>query len=76
MKKEIKMNKEEKESKLASNALSEPYTVEVAATTNDFKTAILIVSIAVNLVILTAWIIMQITTKYDGQIYSFLFTRY
>lgn len=76
MTRETKTNKNKKEMQLASSNNLEPYTVEVAATMNDLKTSILIVSVAINLVILIAWIILQITTKYDGQIYSLLFTRY
>jgi hypothetical protein len=41
----------------------------------DLKTAVLIVSVVANLFILTAWIALQVTTQYDGQIASFLFTR-
>lgn len=41
----------------------------------DLKHAILIVSLVANLFILTAWITMQVTTQYDLQIASFLFSR-
>jgi len=41
----------------------------------DLKTAVLIVSVVVNLFVLTTWIALQVTTQYDGQIASFLFTR-
>ncbi|HSW77909.1 MAG TPA: hypothetical protein VLG36_03865 [Candidatus Chromulinivoraceae bacterium] len=41
----------------------------------DLKTAVLIVSVVANLFVLTAWIALQVTTQYDGQIANFLFTR-
>lgn len=41
----------------------------------DLKHSILIVSIVANLVVLTAWIALQVTTQYDAQIFSLLFTR-
>lgn len=41
----------------------------------DLKHSILIVSIITNLVFLTAWIALQVTTQYDAQIASMLFTR-
>jgi hypothetical protein len=41
----------------------------------DLKHSILIVSLIANLFIFTAWIAMQVTTQYDAQIFSLLFTR-
>lgn len=41
----------------------------------DLKHSILIVSIIANLVVLTTWIALQVTTQYDAQIASFLFNR-
>jgi hypothetical protein len=41
----------------------------------DLKHSILIVSVVANLVVLTAWIALQVTTQYDAQIASFLFSR-
>jgi len=41
----------------------------------DLKHSILIVSLLVNMIVLTMWIALQVTTQYDGQIASFLFTR-
>ena len=45
------------------------------AVNQDLKHSILIVSLVVNLVVLTAWIALQVTTQYDAQIASLLFTR-
>jgi hypothetical protein len=41
----------------------------------DLKHSILIVSLVVNLAVFTAWIALQVTTQYDTQIASLLFTR-
>jgi hypothetical protein len=41
----------------------------------DVKNAVLIVSAVVNLIILTAWIAMQVTSQYDAQLASLLFNR-
>ena len=62
-------------------------TTEAEATTNellatsstqinrDVMTAVLIVSLLVNLFVLTAWVTLQVTTAYDAQVASFLFAR-
>jgi len=41
----------------------------------DLKDSLLVVSITANLFVLTAWIALQVTTQFDGQVSSFLFTR-
>jgi hypothetical protein len=41
----------------------------------DLKTAVLIVSVLANLFVFTAWIALQVTTKFDVQIANFLFNR-
>lgn len=41
----------------------------------DLKHSILIFSLIANLFIFTAWIAMQVTTQYDMQVASFLFSR-
>ena len=41
----------------------------------DLKHSILIVSVIANLVVLTTWIALQVTTQYDAQVASLLFTR-
>lgn len=41
----------------------------------DLKNSILIVSIVVNLVVLTTWIALQVTTQFDGEVAGFLFNR-
>lgn len=41
----------------------------------DLKHSILIVSIIANLFVLTTWIALQVTTQYDAEIASFLFSR-
>lgn len=40
---------------------------------HDVKTAVLIVSVVANLIVLTAWIAIQVTSQYDAQLASLLF---
>ncbi len=44
-------------------------------TAQDFKNAVLIVSLIANAFILIGWITLQATTIYDGQLAMFLFAR-
>jgi len=39
----------------------------------DVKNSVLIVSLVANLFVLTAWIAVQVTSRYDAQVASFLF---
>lgn len=41
----------------------------------DLKHSVLIVSIVINLAILTGWIALQVTTQYDGQVAALIFSR-
>ncbi|MEO7905019.1 MAG: hypothetical protein ABIR91_04460 [Candidatus Saccharimonadales bacterium] len=43
--------------------------------TQDLKTSILILSLLVNLAILTAWVAIQVTTAFDTQLVVALFNR-
>jgi hypothetical protein len=43
------------------------------STWNDFKSAALLVSLGLNVAIITGWVLVKITTDYDAQVYSFLF---
>jgi len=45
------------------------------STMNDIKTAILLVSLAINAAVFIGWLILKTTTIYDEQVYSFLFNR-
>ena len=44
-------------------------------THRDITTALLIVSLTINLFVLIGWVLLQVTTAYDTQVASFLFTR-
>jgi hypothetical protein len=60
------------------NTVAEPINHSVIADlrlNQDLKHSILIVSVIVNLVVLTTWIALQVTNQYDMQITSMLFTR-
>lgn len=47
----------------------------VPTTSDDVKTAILIISLALNVAIFIGWVILRVTSKYDEQVFNFLFTR-
>lgn len=57
-----------------NESANEPVFAELTMN-EDLKHSILIVSVVVNLVVLTTWIALQVTTQYDAQIASMLFTR-
>jgi len=41
----------------------------------DFKNAALVVSVAINVAVLTGWLAINVTTQYDLQVAQFLFSR-
>lgn len=47
----------------------------IPTTSDDVKTAILIISLALNVAIFIGWVILRVTSKYDEQVFNFLFTR-
>lgn len=44
-------------------------------TDQDFKNALLIVSLAVNSIVLIAWVALKVTSQFDYQVASLLFYR-
>lgn len=49
--------------------------ISALITGEDLRTAILIVSVVINLFFLIAWVTLQVTDAYDGEVASFLFSR-
>lgn len=47
----------------------------VTRTHQDIVLSILIVSLVANLFVLTAWIALKVTTAYDSEVATFLFSR-
>ena len=47
----------------------------IEQTNKDFKNSLLIVSIGINVFIFTAWLALQVTAAYDGQVASALLIR-
>lgn len=41
----------------------------------DLKNSVLVVSLVGNLIVLTAWIALQVTSQYDSQLATFIFGR-
>lgn len=73
MKKKTNTAKKEK-TELVAAAMHESEVV-IERTNEDFKNAVLIVSLLVNVVVLITWIVLRITTLYDNQIAYLLFVR-
>lgn len=46
-----------------------------ASTMDDLKTAVLLVSLVINLAIFVGWLALRLTTAYDHQVFNFLFVR-
>ena len=46
-----------------------------ASTLNDIKTAVLLVSLTLNLAVFIGWLVLRFTTAYDQQVFDFLFVR-
>jgi len=65
-----------KTNKKAELIVAEPNNLDIITSTNrDVITALLIVSLTINLFILIGWVTLQVTSAYDSQVASFLFTR-
>jgi hypothetical protein len=45
------------------------------APTEDFKTALILVSVTINLAFFIGWLALRLTNAYDAQVYNILFTR-
>lgn len=51
----------------------EAATVIASQLAQDVKHSVLIVSVVLNLVVLTAWIALQVTSRYDNSVATVLF---
>lgn len=56
-------------------AITHAQEAVIAQTNQDFRNAVLVVSIVVNVFILAAWIALQVTSAFDAEVAQFLFTR-
>jgi hypothetical protein len=50
-------------------------TYRTPNTSEDFKTAALVVSLTINVAIFIGWLAIKVTNKYDEQVVNFLFHR-
>lgn len=66
--------KKSKTNKSSKNEISEA-VVTLTQTHHDTVLALLIVSLLINLFILTGWVALQVTNVYDFEVASFLFSR-
>jgi len=44
-------------------------------TVDDFKTALILVSVTINVAVFVGWLAIKLTTAYDAQVAAFLFGR-
>jgi hypothetical protein len=61
-----------KQAKKTMAMKSGPRTVN---TWDDVKTAVLLVSLGINVAIFIGWVALRVTTEYDQQVFNFLFVR-
>jgi hypothetical protein len=70
------MTRKTKTTPKKSAITAEAIAVETTEQTGrDVATALLIVSLTINLFVLVSWVTLQVTSAYDAQVASFLFTR-
>jgi len=61
--------------KFAKNLKSWMPAPREASTLNDVKTAVLLISLGLNLAVFVGWLALRLTTAYDQQVFDFLFVR-
>ena len=52
-----------------------PSTFRIPTIGQDLKSALLLVSITINVAVFIGWLILRLTTVYDAEVYNFLFNR-
>ena len=50
-------------------------SLRIPTTGQDIKSAVLFVSVTINLAIFIGWLLLRLTTVYDAEVYNFLFNR-
>ncbi len=73
-KKTLKTVKSSKLLKKISNKIT-PSSFRIPTTGQDIKSAVLLVSVTINLAVFIGWLLLRLTTVYDAQVYNFLFNR-
>lgn len=58
-----------------TNTTQETQEIPAMRAGEDLKTAVLVVSVVVNLFVFITWLAIQVTTRYDDQIANFIFNR-
>lgn len=61
--------------KIANTNQTQEIALEQSKVGEDLKHSLLIVSLLANTFVLIGWVALQVTTVYDYQVASFLFTR-
>mgnify|MGYP000064105614 CR=1 FL=1 len=73
-KKTLKTVKSSKLLKKISNKIT-PSSFRAPTTGQDIKSAVLLVSVTINLAVFIGWLLLRLTTVYDAQVYNYLFNR-
>ena len=50
-------------------------SLRIPTTGQDIKSAVLFVSVTINLAVFIGWLILRLTTAYDAEVYNILFNR-
>ena len=50
-------------------------SLRIPTTGQDIKSAVLFVSVTINLAVFIGWLILRLTTVYDAEVYNILFNR-
>jgi hypothetical protein len=69
------MTKQIKKTSAKTRTTALKSTDRAPSTLDDFKSALLMVSLTINAFILVGWIALQVTTQYDLQVATLLFVR-
>lgn len=64
-----------KTNKIIDATIENEAAIAISQVNKDAVVALLIVSLVINLFILTAWVTLQVTSVYDTQVATFLFSR-
>lgn len=64
-----------KKTNTTEEAITQEVVMPLSHAGSDLKNSVLIVSVLVNLVVFTGWILLQLTSRYDASLAMFLLGR-
>jgi len=72
---EKKKQTKAKASKTTKMAKASSVMTRQITLSDDFKNAVLVVSLLINLAVFVGWLALQLTTQFDAQVFNMLFNR-